>query len=73
MTKHCPKKFPVDSGKKSLHESNLDFCERILDRIEKQDNSFNESMKRLQQNTQVFTSTISNAFQMMSQTLASIL
>ena len=67
------KKIPVDSGKKSFHESNVDFCERIRDRMEKKDNSFNESMKRLQQNMQVFTPTISNTFKMMSQTLASIL
>ena len=39
--------------------------------MEKQDNSFNETMKGLQQNMPVFTHTISNAFQMMSQMFAS--
>ena len=62
--KKLAKKIPADSGKKSSHESNLD-------RIEKQDNSFIETMKGLQQNMQVFTHTISNAFQMMSQMFAS--
>ena len=39
--------------------------------MEKQDNFFNETMKGLQQNMQVFTRTISNTFQIMSQMFAS--
>ena len=34
--KNFTKKNPVDSDKKSSHESDLDFCERILDCMEKQ-------------------------------------
>ena len=33
-------KIPVDCGKKFSHQSDLDFCERILDCMEKQDNPF---------------------------------
>ena len=70
--KKLNKKIPVDSGKKSSYESELDFHERIVDRMEKQDNSFNETMKGLQQTKQIFTHTMSNAFQMMSQMFAPV-
>ena len=60
--KKLTKKIEVDKGKKSSHESDLDFRERILARMEKQENYFNETTKGLQQNVQVFTHTISNAF-----------
>ena len=43
--KKLAKKTPVDSGKKSSRESDLGFHERILDRMEKQDNPFNKTMK----------------------------
>ena len=38
--KKLTKKIPVDCGKKYLHESDLDFHERTLNRMEKQDNYF---------------------------------
>ena len=63
--KKLTKIIPVDSGKKPSHESDLDFRERISDRMKKQDNSFNKTMKGLQQNVPVFINTISSAFQMM--------
>ena len=69
--KKLTKKIPIGSDKKSSHGTGLDFRERILGRMEKQDNSFSKTMKGFQQNMQVLTHTISKAFQMISQIFAS--
>ena len=50
--KKLTKKIPIGSDKKSSHGTGLDFRERILGRMEKQDNSFSKTMKGLQQNMQ---------------------
>ena len=51
LENRCDKKLtiniPVRSGRKFSHESDLDFCDRTLGCMEKEDNSFNETMRGL--------------------------
>lgn len=51
-----------------MAKSDLCFCERILDYMEKQDNSFYKTMKGL---PQIFTHIIANAYQMILQIFTS--